>query len=141
MCAFLARSCAIKASLTQPTKNEILEHLPAVTAWRDGLPEAQRRKHNHPSLWHVFRRATKAATPARPYVRSAKSSHRPGKPVYWPGDAIRRAAMALRECGSPDIFRLARVALEAAVRSESDILQLLNDVPKPKPSVEAVAHA
>ena len=54
---------------------------------------------------------------------------------------LRRAATALRECRSGDIFTAARPTLEAAVRSESDILQLLNDVPKPKPSVEAVAHA
>jgi len=107
---------------------KIIEHLDAVTAWRDGLPESQRRRHNHPSLWHVFRRATKAETdaPARQYVRSAKSSHRPGKPVYFGQDMIRRAAMALRECGSPDIFRLARVALEAAIRSEADLAELLS---------------
>jgi hypothetical protein len=48
-----------------------------------------------------------------------------GKPIYWPQDMLRRAAMALRECGSSDIFRLARVALEAAIRSESDLLALL----------------
>jgi hypothetical protein len=38
-----------------------------------------------------------------------------------PPDMLRRAAMALRECPSGDIFRLARVALEAAIRSESDL--------------------
>jgi hypothetical protein len=39
---------------------------------------------------------------------------------------LRRAAMALRECGSSDIFRLARVALEAAIRSEADLIELLS---------------
>jgi hypothetical protein len=39
---------------------------------------------------------------------------------------LRRAAMALRECGSSDIFRLARVSLEAAIRSESDLVELLD---------------
>jgi hypothetical protein len=34
--------------------------------------------------------------------------------------------MALHECGSPDIFRLARVALEAAIRSEADLVELLD---------------
>ena len=48
-----------------------------------------------------------------------------GKPIYWPQDMLRRAAMALRECGSSDIFRLARVALEAAIRSEADLIELL----------------
>ena len=32
---------------------KIIEHLDAVTAWRDGLPAPQRRKHNHPSLWNT----------------------------------------------------------------------------------------
>ncbi|MGB6400465.1 MAG: hypothetical protein WBF73_32990, partial [Bradyrhizobium sp.] len=106
---------------------KILEHLDAVTAWRDGLPEPQRRRHNHPSLWHVFRRATKAetGTSTRQCVRGARSSHKHGKPVYWPQDMLRRAAMALRECGSSDIFRLARVALEAAIRNEADLIELL----------------
>jgi hypothetical protein len=39
---------------------------------------------------------------------------------------LRRAAIALREYGSNDIFRLARVALEAAIRSESDLVELLD---------------
>jgi hypothetical protein len=106
---------------------KILEHLDAVTAWRDGLPEPQRRRHNHPSLWHVFRRATKAetGTSTRQCVRGARSSHKHGKPVYWPQDMLRRAAMALRGCSSSDIFRLARVALEAAIRSEADLIGLL----------------
>jgi hypothetical protein len=118
---------------------KILENLDAVTAWRDGLPVSQRRKHNHPSLWHVYRRATKAATgtSTRQCVRSAKSSHRPagakswrpGRPVYFGQDMIRRAALALRECSSYDIFRLARVALEAAIRSEKDLLALLPEPP------------
>jgi hypothetical protein len=113
---------------------KILEHLPAVTAWRDGLPEAQRRRHNHPSLWNTYRNASKAATdtPARPYVRS--KSHRPGRPVYFSQDMLRRAAMAIAECGSPDIFRLARVCLEAAIRSENDIAALLETKPTPRPA-------
>jgi hypothetical protein len=40
-------------------------------------------------------------------------------------DAIRRAATALRECRSNDTFTLARIALEAALRSESDLVDLL----------------
>jgi hypothetical protein len=39
---------------------------------------------------------------------------------------LRRAAMALHECGSSDIFRLARVALEAAIRCEADLVELLS---------------
>jgi hypothetical protein len=52
-------------------------------------------------------------------------SHKNGKPIYWPQDAVRRGAMALRERTSNDIFRLARAVLEAAIRSESDLTGLL----------------
>jgi hypothetical protein len=39
---------------------------------------------------------------------------------------MRRAAMALRECGSSDIFTAARAVLEAAIRSENDLIELLS---------------
>ena len=94
---------------------------------RAGLDEAQRRRLNHPNaIWARWRRASKAeiGAPTRQYVGGAKL-HKNGRPVYWPQDMLRRAAMALRECGSSDIFRLARVALEAAIRSEGDLIELL----------------
>jgi hypothetical protein len=43
-----------------------------------------------------------------------------------PQDVMRRAAMALRECGSSDIFTAARAVLEAAIRSENDLIELLS---------------
>jgi hypothetical protein len=52
-----------------------------------------------------------------------------GRPVYWPSDALERAADAIRECMSNDCITLARVALE--VRGESDLGELLN-APRPK---------
>ena len=74
----------------------------------------------------MFRRATKITPPgARQYIRGAKASHKNGKPVYWPGDAIRRAASAIREVYSTDLYVMARRALEAAVRNEDDLLELL----------------
>jgi hypothetical protein len=104
----------------------ILENLDAISTWRNVLDEGRRRRLNHPNaVWHAWKRATKPATAARKYVRSAKS-HRHGRPIYFSQDAIRRGAMALRECGSSDIFRLARVALEAAIRSEADLVELLD---------------
>jgi hypothetical protein len=39
---------------------------------------------------------------------------------------LRRAAMALRECRSNDIFVLARSALENAIRNEADLVELLS---------------
>jgi hypothetical protein len=56
--------------------------------------------------------------------RHGKPVH--GKPVHWPQDVVRRAAMALRECGSSDIFTAARAVLDAAVRSENDLIELLS---------------
>jgi hypothetical protein len=54
--------------------------------------------------------------------------------------------MAMRESGSSDLFVLARLALESAVRSHADLLELLNDpVPRSAPvkpaAIEAVAIA
>jgi len=37
--------------------------------------------------------------------------------------------MAMRESASSDLYILARVALEAAIRNEIDLLELLPDVP------------
>jgi hypothetical protein len=106
---------------------KILENLDAVTSWRDSLPEAQRRKHNHPSLWHVFRRATKAETAApthRHVVKGAKAKGN-GHAIHWNADAIRRAASAIRRVYSTDFYVMARRALEAAVRNEADLIELL----------------
>jgi hypothetical protein len=100
----------------------------AIEEWRATLDEKKRHAWNHPgAVWAHWRRSlkTEIATPKRQPVQGAQSSHRPGKAVFWPQDMLRRAAMALRECSSNDIFRLARVALEAAIRTESDLIELL----------------
>jgi hypothetical protein len=105
------------------------ENLRAIEEWRATLDDKKRNAWNHPgAIWAHWRRSlkTEITTPKRRPVQGAKSSHRPGKPIYFGQDMIRRAAMALRECGSPDIFRLARVALEAAIRSEADLVELLD---------------
>jgi hypothetical protein len=118
---------------------KILENLDAVTAWRDGLPEPQRRKHNHPSLWHVYRRATKPATAApqrriAARIKTAAEAARQGKPIYWPQDAVRRAHTAMLDSRSSDLLTLARVCLEAAVRSTDDLMALLPAEPPTKPA-------
>lgn len=107
----------------------VLENLPAISAWRDGLDEAQRRRLNHPSsVWARWRRATNVA----PHVQHVARRGTPtpmakgyGRPIYWPADALRRAATAIREARSADTYILARRALEAAIRNESDLLTLL----------------
>jgi hypothetical protein len=110
----------------------ILRNLDAVEKWRAGLDEGQRRRLNHPNaVWSHWRRAKtdaerSAPTVRRDVVKNGTARHKDGKPIYWPQDAIRRAAVALRECSSSDIFGLARTALEAAIRSENDLIELLS---------------
>jgi hypothetical protein len=104
----------------------ILQNLDAISAWRAGLDEAQRRRHSHPnSVWFAWKRATAKSEPRREHVKRSAKAWRPGRPIYFNQDMIRRAAMAMRTCG-PDIFRAARVCLEAAIRSESDLIELLS---------------
>jgi hypothetical protein len=45
--------------------------------------------------------------------------------VFWPLDALQRAATAIRETRSNDCMVLARKALEGAIRDEDDLLALL----------------
>jgi hypothetical protein len=107
----------------------ILENLPAIEAWREGLDEAQRRRLNHPNaIWAHWRRATKPKQPTAPkrqHVVKGTTPHKSGRPIHWDGDAIKRAANAIRESYSTDFYVLARRALEAAVRNENDLLALL----------------
>jgi hypothetical protein len=54
--------------------------------------------------------------------------------VFWPGDFIRRAAMAMRESQSTDYFLMARIGLEHAIRTEADVALLVS---RPKASEAA----
>ena len=100
------------------------DHLDEITRWRDGLPEAKQRRLNHPGgVWHAWRRAT-AAEPRREPVKGAYG-HAGGRPVLWSGEHIRRAACAIRETYSTDFFVIGRKALEADVRNEDDVDELL----------------
>jgi hypothetical protein len=67
------------------------------------------------------------------------SHHRVRSTDPWNGDAIRRAAVAIREAWCNDSYRLARATLEAAIRSESDLIDLLNGTPKPASQAKASA--
>jgi hypothetical protein len=105
-----------------------MKNLPAIETWRAGLDEAQRRRLNHPgAVWVHWRRSLKVDQPSRiasmslaarsctgPAGRSTDRKMRSGEPPT-----------ALRECRSNDTFTLARIALEAALRSESDLIDLL----------------
>jgi hypothetical protein len=56
---------------------------------------------------------------------------RAGKAIHWLQEPIRRAASAMRESRSNDLLILARVALQAAIRSEDDLFALLKDTTTP----------
>jgi hypothetical protein len=121
----------------------IMKNLDAVEAWRTTLDPAERRRLNHPSLWFTFCKATRGEAPPRVRVRRpVASSGRlpPGKPIYWQQDHVRRAADAMRESGSNDFFILARLALEAAVRSEDDLIEMISAERKRGPASKAPAR-
>jgi hypothetical protein len=92
----------------------------------------------------IWKRATAAELSApkrRNVVRGAKL-HTGGRPVHWNGDAIKRAAVAIRENYSTDFYVLARRALEGAIRNEADLLALLPEPPATAPlrrSIERTA--
>jgi hypothetical protein len=50
-----------------------------------------------------------------------------GKAIHWLQEPIRRAASAMRKSRSNDLLILARVALQAAIRSEDDLFAVLKD--------------
>jgi hypothetical protein len=127
----------------------MLENLPAIERWRDGLDKAQRRRLNHPNaIWAHWRRYISAETAAqRQHAISAetlrqRAAHRSkARGIFWSQDAIKRAAVALRECYSNDTFVMARRALEAAIRTESDLLALLPADPSAKKPRQIAAPA
>jgi hypothetical protein len=91
----------------------VLEHPPEIEAWRESLDDVQRGRLNHPSaVWFAWKRATKAeaATPHRQHVvlRAAPKPKKTGngRPIHWNGDAIKRAAIAIREAYSTDFYVL-----------------------------------
>jgi hypothetical protein len=114
---------------------KLADNLVAIEAWRAGLPEGERDSQNNPEvILRNWRRATRAETPAadvavsqRQHVVKSDKPQRNGKPIYWPGDCIKRAALAMRESRSSDLFILAKLALEAALPSRADLLDLLNE--------------
>jgi hypothetical protein len=117
----------------------VLKHLPAITIWRAGLDEAQRRKINHPnSVWLCWHRDSKpkrgkkkqkirekAEAPAPAETERPVAHPYKARAIYWSQDSVRRAHLAMLHSGSSDLLKLARVALEAAIRTETDLLALM----------------
>jgi hypothetical protein len=75
----------------------------------------------------------------------AEACRRGGRAIFWDGDSIRRAAMALRETYGTDFYAMARKALEAAIRDEGHLLALLDSAlhrqPPKASTAAAVVHA
>jgi hypothetical protein len=95
------------------------------------LQHPPHRRLNHVgAIWAHWRRrkqdSSRSAPAVRNFVNAAMPSHKHGKPVYFSQEALRRAATALRECRSNDIYTAARPVLEAAIRSENDLIELLS---------------
>lgn len=102
-----------------------VEHLAEIETWRAGLTDAERRRANHPNT--VIAHWRRKTRPRRPGPKRFKP--RANRGIFWPQDSIRRAADAMRECNSRDLYRLARAALEAAIRSETDLWALVETQP------------
>jgi hypothetical protein len=124
----------------------VLKNLPAIEEWRATLTQAKRDKFNHPgAVWFAWKRATAAVSKKqepkpspdldREAIRERIATARGRKrhAIFWPQDALRRAHAAMLQSRSTDLLTLARVALQASVRSEDDLLALL---PEPSPHRE-----
>jgi hypothetical protein len=127
---------------------QVLENLPAISAWRDGLPEERRARLNHPgAIWAHWNKTKKkevcnmTTTPHRAERPMRRTTGTGGfRPIGFPQDMVRRVALAMRERWSNDTMQLARVALEAAFRNEIDVLECLPDAqPKPAPRSNGAA--
>jgi hypothetical protein len=114
----------------------IVDNIDAISKWRDGLDDAVRRQFNHPNaVWHAWRRATAPSPQHRAITRHVRE--REGKPVYWLQDAMKRAHRAMLDSRSSNLLILACVALEATIRTEDDLLALLET---PKARAPACTH-
>jgi len=121
-----------------------IENIAAIEAWRAGLPERQRDRYNHPdSIWFAWRRdlhgeQPRAMTrPYRPPNQSGKCvSGRYHRALGFDQDVVRRVAVALREHWCNDVYKLARVVLEAAFPNEDALRALLPADPPAKPAAQ-----
>jgi hypothetical protein len=145
----LRYSRLMKKWLTQNGLNDIndqeryrvilcLENLSAIEKWRNDLPWAQRvRLNNAKAVWGRWKKSTTQPKPENRASRDAgsdiesleaempKERYVGRRQIHWDQDAIQRAAAAIRSSYSTDFIVMARRALEAAVRDETDLMALL----------------
>jgi hypothetical protein len=119
----------------------IMERRVEIEAWRASLGDAQRRRLNHPAaIWSHWSRATgKGKAPrGRTANGGSKRAYAGNRPICFDQEAVRRAGLAMKESRSSDWFRLAAVALHAALRDRGDLLALLAACAPPTASKVAV---
>ncbi|NPU12040.1 hypothetical protein HL666_14810 [Bradyrhizobium sp. 83002] len=107
---------------------QMADNAEAIAAWRDALPDAKRCRFTTPhGIVSGWQRSLQCPSPKlRNTVQRPRAAWKAkGAPIGIPGEMIRRAALAMREEWSNDVFVLARVALQAAFRTEIDVIELL----------------
>jgi hypothetical protein len=116
---------------------KLADNMVGIEAWRASLPKAAQETQNHPEvIIRNWRKAMRPEQPSVPVLRHHVKSDRPqpakgSRQVFWPQDAVKRAADGLRQCRSHDLYTMARAALEGAVRGRDDLLELLNEAAPP----------
>jgi hypothetical protein len=119
------------------------DNVAAIEMWRASLPANERQAQNHPEVCvRNWRRATMAAAPRRNEIvghvaAAVETARRGGRPIYWSQDCLRRAHQAMLQSRSSDLLTLARIALQAAIRSEADLIALLDSAPTRLPAKSA----
>jgi len=115
----------------------MVENLVEIEGWRATLSAVEIRRCNHPNsvLAHWRRKTRPMRSGPKTYVHTAKATNvrRNGRPIKFDQQMIKRAGAAMRQSWSNDVYSLATIALQAAIRDERDILELLPDPPKPAP--------
>jgi hypothetical protein len=112
------------------------DHMQEIETWRAALPDTERSSQNNVEVClRNWRRSTRM-TPQKHHVMSGKRNGGE-RPVSWPQDCIRRAAAAMRQSTSRDLFVLARAALEGAIRGREDLIAILDEPARTRPDPPA----
>ncbi|MEH2547136.1 hypothetical protein V1283_003781 [Bradyrhizobium sp. AZCC 2262] len=117
---------------------QCMENIAAIEKWRSTLDEQRLRRFNHPdSVWSHWRQSTAIKANRKPVARPpyCNGTANVGRSIYFSQGMVRRAAIAIGENWSNDTFRLAAVALHAAIRNEQDLLEFFPPDPPPKPAL------
>ncbi|MGJ5042728.1 hypothetical protein [Bradyrhizobium sp. HKCCYLRH1062] len=107
---------------------QMADNAEAIATWLDALPAAKRRRFTSPhGIVNGWQRSFQRPSPkVRNIVQKPRQVWKPkAAPIGIPGDMIQRAALALRDGWCNDVVVLARLALQAAIRSEADVIELL----------------